>query len=107
MFRVYKGPKFQKEVEKLLTKSEQEEMEKFITDLKKGDIHGKPLTYDYFREKKIGGKRLYFLIYQEIEIVLLISVSTKKYQQETIDEIKWFLPQFKEYAYKLKKTNIQ
>jgi hypothetical protein len=36
MFSVYKAPKFQKEVDKMLTASEQDEMNKFIADLKRG-----------------------------------------------------------------------
>lgn len=89
MYNVYKSPKFQKKIEKLLSKKELEELDSFINDLKKGIIHGKSLAYEFFREKKIKGKRIYFLLYDEIKIILLINCSNKKYQQETIDEIKY------------------
>ena len=46
-------------------------------------------------------KRIYFLLYEEITIVLLVSSSDKKSQQDTIDEIKLYLNEFKEYAHQL------
>ena len=45
---------------------------KIITKLKQGNILGKPLTYNFLREKKIGGKRIYFLVYEDICLILLI-----------------------------------
>ncbi len=101
MFRVFKAPKFQKKANKLLDKEELDELNNFITKLKEGKISGKSLTYNFFREKRIAGKRIYFLVYEEIGTILLISSSNKKYQQETIDEIKVLLPEFKRYAYEL------
>lgn len=101
MFRIFKAPRFQKKVEKLLTKKELEELNAFIKDLKKGRITGKTLTYEFFREKKIGSKRVYFLVYDDLAIILLVNASNKKYQQETIDEIKILLPEFKRYACEL------
>lgn len=99
MYRVFKEPKFQKKVEKLLDKHEIKELEKFITNLKKGILAGKGLTYNFFREKKIGGKRIYFLVYDDIKVILLVGCSNKKYQQTAIDEIKLFFPELKKYAY--------
>jgi putative component of toxin-antitoxin plasmid stabilization module len=49
---------------------------------------GDSLGFKFFREKKIGGKRVYYLIYEDLKAVLLVGVSDKKSQQETIDEIK-------------------
>lgn len=111
MFRVFKSPKFKKVAEKSLDKIELEELETFINELKQGNTFGRPLSYPFFREKKIGGKRIYFLVYDEIQVVLLVNVSNKKYQQETIDEIKFLFPAFKKYAYDLygdiEKTSTQ
>lgn len=101
VYRVFKAPKFDKVVGKLLDKPELEELDALIKDLKLGKIAGKPLTYDFFREKKIGGKRIYFLVYDDIALILLVNASNKKYQQATIDEIKILLPEFKKYAYGL------
>ena len=78
MYRVFKAPKFEKKINKNLEKSEINELNKFINNLKKGKISGKILSYEFFREKKIGGKRIYFLIYEDFNIILLISISNKK-----------------------------
>lgn len=100
MYRVFKAPKFEKQSNKIFTKKESEELKRFIKGIKEGKNVGKPLSYEYFQEKKIGGKRI-ILIYEDISVALLVSASKKKYQQETIDEIKALLPHFKLYAYEL------
>ena len=56
---------------------------------------GDPLGLRFLREKRISGKRIYFLVYEEFKAVLMVSISDKKTQQETIDKIKVFLPEFK------------
>jgi len=101
VYSVYKVPKFNKLIAKLLSNQETAELEKFIEELKKGKLSGKRLSYDFFREKKIGGKRIYFLIYYDICIILLVAASNKKIQQETIDYIKKSFPQFRKIAEKL------
>lgn len=105
VFDVYKSEKFDKLVNKLLTKSKKKELQNLIDELKTGKIVGQPLTYDFFREKKIGGKRIYFLVYIESKIVLLVSASNKKAQQHTIDEIKKMIPEYKKIVEKLASTS--
>jgi hypothetical protein len=53
----------------------------------KGDSIGKLLGRKYFREKKFGGKRLYFLVYKKFMVILGVGISNKKTQQNTIDKI--------------------
>jgi len=36
---------------------------------------GKPLGYSFFREKKFGKYHVYFLVYKELDTVLLIAIS--------------------------------
>jgi mRNA-degrading endonuclease RelE of RelBE toxin-antitoxin system len=62
---------------------------------------GKPLGYNFFREKKLGGNRIYYLIYPEEKIVLVIAYSNKKDQQETINKIKSSLDLYKNEINKL------
>ncbi len=88
----------EKQVTKLLSKFELEELDLFIDELKKGLISGKRLTYEFFKEKKIGGKKVYFLIYHDICIILFVGSSDKKLQQETIDAIKGSFKEFKKIA---------
>ena len=72
---------------KLLPKDYQEQIKKIIRQLKETHNVGKPLGYPFFREKKIGKYGVYFLVYEDIDTVLLITISDKKTQQGTIDNI--------------------
>lgn len=55
---------------------------------------GKPLGYTFFREKKLGKHRLYYLIYEEYVAVFVVALSDKKTQQKSIEAIKSVLPQY-------------
>ena len=103
MFQVFLLPEVEKELKKLLTKKETLELKNFILgDLaEKGDKVGDQLTYPFLREKKIVGKRIYYLVYKEIAIILVVGSSDKKSQKNTINEIKLYLVEYKKYAYKL------
>ena len=46
---------------------------------------GKIIQYSWFREKKYGNKRLYYLIDEEHRKILFISFAPKKEQQKIID----------------------
>ena len=71
-----------------LSKSEQERIDKVKEQLKTNPYVGKPLGYKFFREKRVDGKRLYYLVYEDVIVVLLVTLSDKKAQQATIDAIK-------------------
>ena len=72
------------------------QIEKEIDQLAENPFAGKPLGYKFFREKKVKGYRIYFLIYEEYLVVFIITVSGKKDQQDVIDTIKALIPIFKE-----------
>ena len=82
--------------EKLLPKDCQEKIQGFIKELKQNYNTGKPLGYPFFREKKMGKYRLYFLIYEDADTVLLVTISDKKAQQDIIDTVKSQLDYYKE-----------
>ena len=82
--------------ERLLSREYQEQIDDIIKQLKQTTDVGKPLGYPFFREKKIGKYRVYFLIYEELDAVLLVTISDKKAQQDTIDKIKNELDFYKE-----------
>ncbi len=48
---------------------------------------GKILKYKWFREKRYGNKRLYYLLNDENKKILLVSFASKKEQQKIIDFI--------------------
>ncbi len=86
-FRVFRSFTYKRTLLKL-DKSEQIPVEKFEQHLKEEPFSGKPLGYKFFREKKFGGKRLIFLVYEEHKCVFLITITDKKAQQHEIDMIK-------------------
>ena len=103
IFQIYVVEEFLKDYEKL-SKREKERIDKIKDQLKINPYVGKPLGFKFFREKRVDGKRIYFLIYQDVVIVLLVAISDKKTQQATIDAIKMAFEIYKKYVYdKLKK----
>jgi len=82
--------------ERLLPKEYQQQIEQIIKELKRSHDTGKPLGYSFFREKKLGKYRIYFLVYEDVDTVLLITISDKKTQQDTIDKIKKDLDFYKD-----------
>ena len=104
-YRVFKSEYFLKKQEKVLSSEEVKELHIFINCLKIGKIRGKPLGYKFLREKKINGKRVYFLVYESYKIVLLVNLSNKKYQKSVIRKIKLLLDEYRTLAYELYKKN--
>lgn len=95
MFKVYRTKEFEDLMSKLLTQEEQKRVEKIEEEIAETGFTGDPLGFKFLREKRISGKRIYFLIYEEFKAALMVSLSDKKAQQETIDKIKEYLPEFK------------
>lgn len=97
MYAVFRTRKFDRELDKEFSWREMEEVSNIEKkQLKENPYVGDPLGYPFFREKKIGGKRIYYLIYEELKAVLMVAVSDKKTQQETINEIKFHLRDYYE-----------
>lgn len=101
MYKVFKVQDFDKYANKIFQKQDIRELNIFIENLKKNPFLGKPLSYNFLREKKLGDKRVYFLVYKEICLILFVATSNKKMQQITIDYIKKDLEEYKKYAYEL------
>ncbi|HLC84669.1 MAG TPA: hypothetical protein VJH22_02660 [Candidatus Nanoarchaeia archaeon] len=59
-------------------------------------IPGDPGVHPFFREKKLNGLRMLFLIYEELKSIYLINITDKKHQQADIEMIKDNLDRFKE-----------
>lgn len=74
-------------------------IDKIREQLKINPYVGKPLGYRFFREKRVDGKRLYFLIYEDIVLVLVVAISDKKAQQATINAIKMAFDVYKKDVY--------
>ena len=92
MFRVFTTNFFEESI-KDFSKQQRERIFNFYKKIRTGD-GGKPLRYKFLREKRIAEKRVYFLIYTDLKIVLFVAASDKKAQQETIDFIITHLDEF-------------
>lgn len=79
-------------------KSDQEAAAKIPLHLAENPYVAKPLGYPFLREKKIAERRVYYLIYEDLKLVLLVATSGKKDQQTTINHIKRKLDEFRVIA---------
>lgn len=91
MFEVLMSEEFDKDYCKL-DKSVSVRVDKVLEQLKADPFTGKPLGYEFFREKKIGKFRIYYLIYESWLVVFVVAMSGKKDQQATIDSIVKLMP---------------
>ena len=95
MFRVFRSEWYKKKLDKLDNR-EQVRVKNFEQSLKVAPYTGQSLGYNFFREKKFDGKRLIFLVYEEHQVVFLVTITDKKAQQQEIDLIKSSLDVYKE-----------
>lgn len=108
VFRILKTREFDNDYN-ILEFSEQKRVEKILAQLsEKGDSVGKPLGgLSFFREKKFDGKRLYFLAYKNVLVVLAVAISDKKAQQATINKILFNLAEYQQFVFEtLRKEKI-
>ncbi len=87
VFRVYRTDEFDKQLSKL-SRSEQEDIHEFEKKLSINPYAGKPLGYRFLRENKLDGKRVYYLVYEDLIIILMVAISNKKEQKDRIRSIK-------------------
>jgi len=83
---IYETETFSKLYESM-EKEEREWISKIKVQIKENPYVGKPLKFEWFREKKFVNKRLYYLIYQNLKRVLLVAFGSKKNQQKIIGYI--------------------
>ena len=70
-FKVFTTQEFDKRFNKL-DKNIQKAIGKEIDQLQVNPFVGKPLSYSFFREKKIKNYRIYYLIYEDIITVFIL-----------------------------------
>ncbi len=64
-----------------------------------GHVTGDPLAgLSFFREKRLNGKRIYYVVYQQYAAILLLAISDKKTQQATINRILINLTNYQQYV---------
>lgn len=104
VYAVYTLNVFDKNMEKL-SYSDKEIINKWSLQLKENPYTGDQVRYRFFREKRLREKRIYYLVYDDISIVLIVAISGKKAQQETIDEIVKYFKEYRDYAEKLSNSS--
>ncbi len=95
MYKVFTTDEFERLFDKL-DKSLQIQIEKEIEQLQTSPYGGKPLGYEFFREKKVRNYRIYYLVYEEYVVVFIVTLSDKKDQQKAINTIKKLIPIYRE-----------
>jgi|SRR3989344_3701648 len=94
-YKVYHSARFDKELEKF-GKAFQNRVDKIEDQLVKNPYSGSPLSVEWFREKRYGKYRIYYIIYDDLEAVFMVAISEKKDQQKVINTVRMLLDFFKE-----------
>lgn len=97
MFKVIGTDTYLEEINKW-PKLDREAAEKIPKKIAVNPFIGDQLSYPFLREKRIKGRRVYYLIYKDLKLVLLVAASGKKNQQATINHIQKHLDKFRKIA---------
>jgi mRNA-degrading endonuclease RelE of RelBE toxin-antitoxin system len=81
-------------------------LEKILDQLEQNPFVGKPIKVNWFREKKFGKHRIYYLIYENCKSVYLVNMSEKKDQQAIINSIELLLEVYKKEIEEMSKENF-
>ena len=100
VYAVYATENFDKETAKL-DKNYRERIQKIFLQLKENPYVGDQLQYRHLREKRLDEKRIYYLVYDDLQSVLVVAVSGKKEQQATINHIIHNFNEYKKYLERL------
>jgi len=103
-YSVYTTESFDREISKL-SKEEQERITKIFFQIKENPYLGKQLRYKHLREKRLEEKRIYYLVYDSLNAVLVTAISGKKDQQATINHIIHYFEEYRLYLERLLKEN--
>lgn len=95
-YAVYTTEKFDKEV-KRFSEEEQNRIQKIFFQIRDNPYVGDQLRYRFLREKRLQEKRIYYLVYDDLQAVLVVAISDKKAQKETIDHIVQYFDEYRIY----------
>ncbi len=99
-YAVYTTESFDKEVEKL-PGGNQDIIQKMFFKIRDNPYTSDQLRYRNLREKRIKEKRVYFLVYDDLQAVLIVALGGKKDQHTTINHIVKYFDEYREYLEKL------
>ncbi|MGM5485302.1 MAG: type II toxin-antitoxin system RelE/ParE family toxin [Nanobdellota archaeon] len=99
MYDIIQTDYFESEFEKIIPDNLKERARKKIESLREKPKSGKPLSYEFLRELKIDKYRIYYMVYENILTILLVSTGDKKTQKLMIEEIKEKRESLKTFAH--------
>src|SRR3989344_710997 len=106
-YKVFRSVSFQKKISKY-DKNIQERINKIEDKLMFNPEYGNPLGTRWFRESRFENYRIYYLIYEDLQAIYIIAISSKKDQQKTINTIRLFLEFFRDEIERLvEEENLQ
>jgi mRNA-degrading endonuclease RelE of RelBE toxin-antitoxin system len=104
-FKIFHSRRFDVELAKF-DKNFQDRVEKIEGQIVDNPYVGDPLNVKWFREKRIENYRIYFLVYEDLESVMMVGISGKKDQQKVINTIRFLFDFFREELEKLIKEDF-
>jgi plasmid stabilization system protein ParE len=106
-YKVFRSISFQDEISKY-DKNIQDRVDKIEDKLMLNPEYGNPLGTRWFRESRFENHRIYYLVYEDLQAIYIVAISSKKDQQKTINTIRLFIEFFKEEIERLiKEDNLQ
>ena len=100
-YAVYTLPSLYQRIIVKLSKIEREEIQKIVSQLTENPFVGDQLQIRILREKRLREKRLYYLIFEDLQTVLIVAISNKKTQQKTINSILLRINDYRKYILEL------
>lgn len=104
-YKIFTTPEFERKLA-AAEKSFQDWAKKIAGQLIENPFVGKPLGRRWFREKKFGKYRIYFLVYESLTSVYIVNISQKKNQQEIINTVWRLLEVYQKEVEELNKEKI-
>lgn len=99
-YKVFRSAGFQEEISKY-NKNIRDRVDKIEDRLIDNPEYGNPLGTKWLRESRFENYRIYYLVYENLQAIYLVAISSKKDQQKTINTIRLFLEFFREEIEKL------
>lgn len=103
-YKVFRSVSFQEEISKY-DKNIQNRVDKIEDKLMFNPEYGSPLGTKWFRESRFENYRIYYLVYQDLQAIYLVAISSKKDQQKIINTIRLFIDFFREEIEKMVKED--
>ena len=100
-YAVYTLPSLYQKIILKLPEIEREEIKRIVLQLTENPFVGDQLQIRSLREKRLKEKRLYYLVFEDLKTVLIVSISDKKAQQKTIDLIISNIDEYRKYLLEL------